>query len=174
MMIVRRHSVVWNHFRCQPCVLPKTWYSSCKKKKPALQDRQYCNVTCTHKCMYCISTALRGVEVRITYIPYVNHAAKREAAMPTRQSAIKSSNTKCRSSDTYQIVEDGHSNSQHKRGAILQSEVFKSASCLRQYIGSQSSFKLRTARPATERPVRSLNLDRKIGLYPSFTYHEQN
>jgi hypothetical protein len=54
--------------------------------------------------------------------------------------------------------------------AFLQSEGFKSASCLGHYIGSQSSFKLRTARPAAERLVQSLNLDREIGSNPSFTY----
>ena len=35
---------------------------------------------------------------------------------------------------------------------------------------SQSSFKVHTARPAAERPVRSSNIDHEIGLYPSFTY----
>lgn len=35
---------------------------------------------------------------------------------------------------------------------------------------SRSSFKVRTARPDAERPVRSLNIDREIGLSPSFTY----
>lgn len=51
----------------------------------------------------------------------------------------------------------------------LQSEEFKSAHCLRHHIRLRSSFKVRTARPAAERLVRSLNLEREIGLYPSFT-----
>jgi hypothetical protein len=41
-------------------------------------------------------------------------------------------------------------------------------------ISSRSSFKVRTARPAAERPILSLNIDREIGLYPSFTYLERS
>jgi hypothetical protein len=37
-------------------------------------------------------------------------------------------------------------------------------------MSSWSSFIVRTARSAAERPVRSLNIDRELGLYPSFTY----
>ena len=37
-------------------------------------------------------------------------------------------------------------------------------------MGSRSSFRARTARPAAESQVRSLNLDYEAGLYPSFTY----
>jgi len=52
----------------------------------------------------------------------------------------------------------------------LKSEGFKLAQYLGYHIGLQSSFKVRTARPAAERLVRGPNVDRKIGLYPSFTY----
>lgn len=56
----------------------------------------------------------------------------------------------------------------------LESENFKSAQFLGIYIGSQSSSKVRTARSAAERPVRNLDLDRRIGLYLSLTYLRWN
>jgi hypothetical protein len=112
IMIVRKHSVVWNHFRRQPCVLSKTWYSSCKKKNPALRHYQHCN-------------AAFKTRDQITYIPYVNHAAKREAAIPRTKSAsglFGYLGSECRSNDTYQIVEDGYSDCQDERGAIHQQD----------------------------------------------------
>jgi hypothetical protein len=38
------------------------------------------------------------------------------------------------------------------------------------HVHSQSSFKVHITRPAAGRPIQSLNLDREVGLYPSFTY----
>lgn len=55
--------------------------------------------------------------------------------------------------------------------SYLISEGLRLARSLRQYIGSRSSFNVRTTRHAAERPVRSLNLEREIELHPSFTYH---
>jgi hypothetical protein len=48
------------------------------------------------------------------------------------------------------------------------SEGFKSARCLRHYMGSCPGFKIRTALPAVERGIRILNLHHEVGLYPSF------
>ena len=56
--------------------------------------------------------------------------------------------------------------------AALQSEQSKSVWGLRHYIGSRHSFKVRTARPATESQVRSLNLDHEVGFCPPYQITE--
>ena len=55
-----------------------------------------------------------------------------------------------------------------KRPLHLWSEGFKSAHYLSHHIGLRWSSKVRTARPAAERLIRSSNLDHEIGS--SFTY----